>query len=88
MADVLVRRLMPWSVNFEDEACVCCVTEMMAATAVDQAGGALSLLTPSKMQTHLKPRDTVRRIYEANQKLTLALTRKYKATLHCTPIPS
>jgi len=31
---------------------------MMAVTAVDRAGGALFSLTPSKMQTHLKPRDT------------------------------
>ena len=59
MADVMVRQLMPWSVNFEDEACWCCVTEMMAATAVDRAGGALFSLTPSNMRTHLKPRRTV-----------------------------
>jgi len=40
MVDVMVHQLMPWAVNFEDEACYCCVTKMMTAIAVDRAGGA------------------------------------------------
>ena len=59
MVDVMVRPLMPWLVNFEDEACWYCALEMMKATAVGRAGGALFSLTPSKIRTYPKTRHTI-----------------------------
>jgi len=43
MVNVMVCRLMLWSVDFEDEACWCCAPDMMAAIAVGRAGKPFSL---------------------------------------------
>jgi len=41
MTDAMVRWLMPWSDDFENEVCWCCAPGMMVMTAVGKVGGAL-----------------------------------------------